>query len=74
MQSLGYKQVIDFLRNKHDWETAVQKIKRETWLYAKRQMTWFAADLEIKWYPPELSGEIYKDVESFLKESGWACR
>ena len=70
MQSLGYKQVIDFLGGKHDWEKAVDLIKQETWLYAKRQMTWFAADKEIKWYPPELSDEINKSVESFLKGAG----
>jgi tRNA dimethylallyltransferase len=67
MQSLGYKQVIDFLRGKHDWEKAVREINRETWLYAKRQMTWFAADLEIEWYSPELSDEINENVASFLK-------
>jgi tRNA dimethylallyltransferase len=70
MQSLGYKQVIDFLRGKHDWEKTVDLIKQETWLYAKRQMTWFTADKEIKWYPPELLGEINKNVGSFLKEVG----
>ena len=74
MQSLGYKQAIDFLRGKYDWEKAVQQIKQETWLYAKRQMTWFAADIEIKWYLPELADEINKNVEAFLKGSGWACK
>jgi tRNA dimethylallyltransferase len=72
MQSLGYKQVIDFLKGKKDWDNTVQLIKQETWLYAKRQMTWFAADREIKWYLPESSDEINKNVDSFLKGSWWA--
>jgi tRNA dimethylallyltransferase len=72
MQSLGYKQVIDFLNGEYDWEKAVHLIKRQTWLYAKRQMTWFAADKEIKWYTAESSTQINKDVGSFLKECGWA--
>jgi len=67
MQSLGYKQVIDFLRGKHDWEKTVHEINRETWLYARRQMTWFAADREIEWYLPELSDEINRNVTAFLK-------
>ncbi len=67
MQSLGYKQSLDFLKGKHDWEKALHLMKQETWLYAKRQMTWFAADKEISWYSPELSDEINKSVESFLK-------
>jgi tRNA dimethylallyltransferase len=70
MQSLGYKQVIDFLNGKIDWEKAVQSIKRETWLYAKRQMTWFSADPEIKWYPPQSFCEIRNNVDSFLKRPG----
>jgi tRNA dimethylallyltransferase len=69
MQSLGYRQVIDFLKGKQDWEKTVQLIKRQTWLYAKRQMTWFAADKEIKWYNPELSDEILANVDSFLKSA-----
>jgi tRNA dimethylallyltransferase len=72
LQSLGYKQIIDFFKGVHEWENAIQLIKQETWLYAKRQMTWFTADKEIKWYSPELMGKICADVESFLKESGAA--
>lgn len=74
LQSLGYKQIINFLNGKYDWETAVREINQETWLYAKRQMTWFAADREIKWYSQELTGEIYKNVASFLKGAEMACK
>jgi tRNA dimethylallyltransferase len=70
LQSLGYKQIIEFLRGTCDWDKAVQLIKRNTWLYAKRQMTWFAADKEINWYPLELSGEIKDKVMLFLKKAG----
>ncbi len=66
MQSLGYKQVIDFLKGKYDWESAVRQINHETWRYAKRQMTWFAADKEIEWHSGP-SDEIKKNVDSFLK-------
>lgn len=70
LQSLGYKQIIEFLQGKYDWDKAVQLIKRDTWFYAKRQMTWFAADKEINWYPHELSGKIVLDVRCFLKNNG----
>lgn len=73
LQSLGYKQIIDFLKGRCDWEKAVEQINHETWLYAKRQMTWFAADKEIEWYSPELSDEIKKNVASFFKGAGRAC-
>jgi tRNA dimethylallyltransferase len=70
MQSLGYRQIVDFLRGKHDWERTVESIKRETWLYAKRQMTWFAADKEIKWYNPDELESVFEDVDSFFSKAG----
>jgi tRNA dimethylallyltransferase len=69
LQSLGYKQSIEFLHGKYNWDESVHIIKRNTWLYAKRQMTWFAADKEINWYPVELSGEIKDKVDNFLKKT-----
>ena len=67
LQSLGYKQVIEFLGGKYDWERALHLIARNTWHYAKRQMTWFAADKEINWYNPDNLDDIKINVETFWK-------
>ena len=69
LQSLGYKQVIEFIQGKYDWENALHLINRDTWHYAKRQLTWFAADKEINWFNADFSGEIKKNVENFWKEN-----
>jgi tRNA dimethylallyltransferase len=69
LQSLGYKQMIGFLRNVHNWENSIDLIKRDTWHYAKRQMTWFAADKEINWFGCDSPEEIVKNVEKFWKEN-----
>jgi tRNA dimethylallyltransferase len=69
LQSLGYKQVIEFIQGKYDWENALHLINRDTWHYAKRQLTWFAADKEINWFNPDFSAEIKKNVEIFWKEN-----
>ena len=69
LQSLGYKQVIEFLRGKYDWERARHLIAQDTWHYAKRQMTWFAADKEINWYNPDSLDDIKIKVETFWKEN-----
>jgi tRNA dimethylallyltransferase len=69
LQSLGYKQIIEFIHNTYSWESCIDLIKRNTWQYARRQMTWFAADKEIKWYNPNSFEEIRKNVRNFLKES-----
>lgn len=49
LQTVGYKEVFDFLYNKHDLHTVVNKIKLHTRQYAKRQLTWFRKDQEIQW-------------------------
>jgi len=69
LQSLGYKEVIEFLNGKYDWESALHLIARNTWHYAKRQMTWFAADKEINWYNPDGLDDIKIIVETFWKEN-----
>jgi tRNA dimethylallyltransferase len=69
LQSLGYKQVIEFLGGQYDWERALHLIAHDTWHYAKRQMTWFAADKEINWYDPDNLEDIKNNVETFWKEN-----
>ena len=52
MQSLGYRHLVSFLAGRQNLGEAVRLIKRDTRLYAKRQMTWFAADRDIVWFDP----------------------
>ena len=49
MQGLGYKEVIEYLENKTTKEEMVEKLKKETRHYAKRQLTWFRKYKEIIW-------------------------
>lgn len=69
LQALGYKQVIEFLGGKYDWDHALHLIVQDTWHYAKRQMTWFSADKEINWYNPDNLEDIIHNVETFLKRN-----
>ncbi|MDD5289635.1 MAG: tRNA (adenosine(37)-N6)-dimethylallyltransferase MiaA [Patescibacteria group bacterium] len=52
LQTIGYKEIIDFLKNKPgqkiDLET-INLIKIHTHQFAKRQMTWFKRNKKIKW-------------------------
>jgi tRNA dimethylallyltransferase len=52
MQSLGYKQMLGYLRGEYSLGEAVRRIKRDTRRYAKRQLTWFKADKDIEWFSP----------------------
>lgn len=49
MQGLGYKEVVEYLKNNLTKEEMIDKIKMETRRYAKRQLTWFRKNKEIKW-------------------------
>lgn len=67
MQSLGYKQMVQFLSNELGWAEAVSLMKRETRRYAKRQSTWFRADREVHWRDESADRKkILKEVRSFL--------
>jgi len=66
LQSLGYKQMIGFLRGRYKWDEAIALIKRDTWQYAKRQMTWFSADREINWFGVDSLNDIEDNVKKFL--------
>ena len=41
MKGIGYKEIIEYLDGETSLEEAVDKIKKNTRHYAKRQLTWF---------------------------------
>jgi len=68
MQSLGYKQMVQFLSKKIEWTETVRQIKRDTRHYAKRQWTWFKADPEVRWWDESTDRQrIFLEITSFLK-------
>lgn len=58
LETIGYKEIFDFLEGKTSKDEAIELIKRNSRRYAKRQMTWFKKDNEIAWFKPETSLEI----------------
>jgi tRNA dimethylallyltransferase len=49
LNSVGYKELFDYLDGKFGFEEAVALVKRNTRRFAKRQLTWFRADRRIRW-------------------------
>lgn len=49
LQTVGYKEIFDYLNKKITLEKAIEDIKTNTRQYAKRQMTWFKKDPDILW-------------------------
>jgi len=52
LNTVGYKELFDFLEGKCSLEEAVDLIKGHTRQYARRQLTWFRKDKDIQWFRP----------------------
>jgi tRNA dimethylallyltransferase len=60
LNTVGYKGLFRYLDGEWELPFAVEKIKKNTRDYAKKQMTWFAHDNEIKWFHPDQREEIFQ--------------
>jgi len=49
LQTVGYKEMFDYLDGKIPIEEAIRLIQRNTRHYAKKQMTWWRRDNSIRW-------------------------
>lgn len=58
LQTVGYKEIFDYLDDKISLAEAIEQIKINTRQYAKRQVTWFKKDKEYQWLPPDENAVI----------------
>lgn len=65
MQGLGYKEVVEFLKGNDTKEEMIEKIKKETRRYAKRQMTWFRKNKQTIWLDGQM--DIENNINIILK-------
>jgi tRNA dimethylallyltransferase len=66
--SIGYRDIVLYLGSVLGYAEMVDKIKRETRHYAKRQVTWFAREKDIHWFEyPEEQKRIREEVKRFLR-------
>lgn len=50
LQTVGYKELFDYIDGKSTLEEAVEEIKKNTRRFAKRQLTWYRKDPDIQWF------------------------
>lgn len=53
LNTVGYKELFDYLEGKFTLDEAVAKIQQHTRNFAKRQLTWWRRDREINWLSNE---------------------
>ena len=64
LQTIGYKEVFDYLDGIIDKPEAIRLLKRNSRRFAKRQMTWFKKNPHIKWFAPTQLDEIKSYIRS----------
>ena len=53
LNTVGYKELFAYLDGAMTLPEALEKIRRNTRVYAKKQLTWFRRDSEIAWFHPD---------------------
>ena len=65
LQTVGYKEIFDFMDGKTSWEQTVNLLKQNSRNYAKRQLTWFRRNPQTKWFSPDQTPEICQYIKNF---------
>ena len=68
LQTVGYKELFDYLDGRTELDFAVEEIKKNTRRYAKRQLTWYRKDENIKWFSPFQKEEILEYILSKIEK------
>ena len=65
LQTVGYKELFNFIDEKISLSFAVEEIKKNTRRFAKRQLTWFKRNEATKWFDFKTdTNEIIKYIDS----------
>ena len=75
-QAIGYKELVPYFRGEASLEECLDKIRRNSRRYAKRQLTWFRRDERINWiYLDEISNfdEIIEICKKIVAKSKILC-
>ena len=67
LNTVGYKEIYQFLDKKISLDEAVRLIKRNSRHYAKRQLTWFRRYKDITWFHPNDTDAIIHHIHNLQK-------
>ena len=63
LNTLGYKELFACFNHTYTLPEAIEKIKRNTRIYARKQLTWFKRDAEINWFNPDNEDNIISFID-----------
>ena len=65
LNTVGYKEIFNYLDGTWTLPFAIEKIKQNSRIYSRKQMTWFKRDADIAWFHPDETGKI----EAYIQEN-----
>lgn len=66
LNTVGFKEIFAYLDGEWTLDFALERMRKNTRVYAKKQMTWFRRDNTIKWFHPERMDEILDFIDNQL--------
>lgn len=64
LNTVGYKELFQYLDGEWELDFALEKIRRNSRVYAKKQITWFKKDEQVQWFHPDQESDIVRAVET----------
>lgn len=65
LNTVGYKEIFNYLDGTWTIPFAIEKIKQNSRIYSRKQMTWFKRDADIAWFHPDETDKI----EAYIQEN-----
>ena len=70
LNTVGYKELFRYFDGEWTLAEAVEKIKRNSRVYARKQMTWFKRNPDIVWFHPDDEEAIFRFVNQKIAVTG----
>ncbi len=68
LNTVGYKELFNVLDGTWELPMAVERIKKNTRVYAKKQMTWFKHDDNVTWFHPDDLNGIMNHIKTAMQD------
>ncbi len=62
LKTVGYSELFAYFNGDMEREIAIERIKKNTRQYAKRQITWFKKNKEVNWFAPDDTERIIQQI------------
>lgn len=66
LNTVGYKELFEYIDGNYSLEEAIERIKGNTRRYARKQLTWYKRDKDIRWFNPENEKEILNYISNIV--------